>query len=136
MAKDPDDRYGTAGGLVRAAQRVMEGGKSTRVMPPGVVPAGPTEVPADRHANRHGRVWLLPTVIAVATALILGGVGVVMGLLTKEAGPRPLPPQVTGPARPAEISPRRRFAASYCSNPARGAGRARAFRLGHRLPTV
>jgi predicted Ser/Thr protein kinase len=98
MAKDPDDRYGTAGGLVRAAQRALEGGKSTLVMPPGAGPAGPAEVPEDRYAGRHRRGWLLPTVIAVAAALILGGIGVVIGLLAqREGGPQTLPPQVTGP---------------------------------------
>jgi predicted Ser/Thr protein kinase len=98
MAKNPDDRYGTAGGLVRAAQRAAEGGKSTLVMPPGVAPTGPTEVPANRHAGNSRRGWVLPTVVAVATALILGGVGVVVGLLTRQDGePQPLPPQVTEP---------------------------------------
>jgi hypothetical protein len=103
MAKDPDDRYGTAGGLVRAAQRAADGGNSTLVMPPGAAPAGPTEVPAERRAGQKGRGWLLPTVIAVATALILGGVGVVIGLLTKQdAGP---PPQVTGPGQTGKSQP-------------------------------
>ena len=47
MAKDPDDRYGTAGGLVRAAQRSTEFGAaeraragSTLVMPPDTAPTG------------------------------------------------------------------------------------------------
>ena len=103
MAKDPDDRYGTAGGLVRAAQRAIGGGNSTLVMPPGVAPAGPTEMPAERPAVQKGRGWLLPTVIAVATALILGGVGVTIGLLTKqEASP---PPQVTGPEQTGRNQP-------------------------------
>ena len=31
-----------------------------------------------------GGVWLLPTVVAVATALIVGGVGVTIGLLTQQ----------------------------------------------------
>jgi serine/threonine-protein kinase len=122
MAKDPDDRYGTAGGLVRAAQRAADGGSalgvpplagesgatgglgnSTLVMPPGAAPAGPTELPAERRAGQKGRGWLLPTVIVIATALILGGVGVVIGLLTKqEAGP---PPQVTGPGQTGRSQP-------------------------------
>jgi serine/threonine-protein kinase len=91
MAKDPDDRFGSAGGLVRAAQRAIAGGNSTLVMPPGVVPA--TEMPVARHEVKKGRAWVLPTVIAVATALIVGGVGVTIGLLTKQDN-APLPPQV------------------------------------------
>jgi tRNA A-37 threonylcarbamoyl transferase component Bud32 len=95
MAKNPDDRYGTAGGLVRAAQRAADGGNQTLVMPRGAAPSGPAEVLADRHAGRQGRGWLLPTVIAVAAVLILGGV--VIGLLAQQkGGPTPLPPQVTG----------------------------------------
>jgi serine/threonine-protein kinase len=92
MAKDPDDRFGTAGGLVRAAQRAIGGGNSTLVMPPGVAPA--TEMPVERHEVKKGRGWVLPTVVAVATALIVGGVGVAIGLLTKQ---ETSPPQVTGP---------------------------------------
>jgi serine/threonine-protein kinase len=107
MAKSPDDRYGTAGGLVRAAQRAIESGSaarsaatsglgsSTLVMPPEAVPADPTEVPAVRHEGHHGRGWLLPTVIAVAAALILGGVGVVIGLLTRQERAAQ-PPLATG----------------------------------------
>jgi tRNA A-37 threonylcarbamoyl transferase component Bud32 len=100
MAKNADDRYGTAGGLVRAAQQAMQGGpagwsgatgglgSSTLVLPPGAVPAGP-------YVGRPGRGWLLPVVIAVATALILGGVGVVIGLLTQKER-EAQPPQAPG----------------------------------------
>jgi predicted Ser/Thr protein kinase len=99
MAKDPDDRYGTAGGLVRAAQRAVAGGNSTLVMPAGVVPAGPTQMPLERDEVRKRRGWVLPTGIAVATALIVGGVGVTIGLLTKQrAGPLPGPDQTGRPA--------------------------------------
>ena len=97
MAKDPDDRYGTAGGLVRAAQRALAGGKHTLVMPPAE-PAGPAEVPAGGDGGRRRRNWLLPTGIAVAAALILGGVGVAIGLLVQQkGGPETAPPQATGP---------------------------------------
>ncbi|MCU1695186.1 MAG: serine/threonine protein kinase [Mycobacterium sp.] len=99
MAKDPDDRYGTAGGLVRAAQRAVVGGNSTLVMPAGVVPSGPTEMPVERDEVQKRRGWVLPTVVAVATALIVGGVGVTIGLLTKQqAGPLPGPDQTGKPA--------------------------------------
>ena len=101
MAKDPDDRYGTAGGLVRAAQRALVGGNSTLAMPAGVVPANPPEVLAERPADQRRRAWLLPTVVAVATALIVGGAGVAIGLLTKQdKGTQP--PQVTGPDKTGE----------------------------------
>jgi serine/threonine-protein kinase len=104
MAKDPDDRFGTASGLVRAAQRAIGGGNSTLVMPPGVAPAGPTEMPVERPEVKKGRAWVLPTVIAVATALIVGGVGVTIGLLTKqEASPQVTGPDQTGRNQPAAL---------------------------------
>ena len=101
MAKDPDDRYGTAGGLVRAAQRAVDGGSSTLVLPPGTAPVVPTDPPADRYPGRRSRGWVLPTVVAVAAALILGGVGVVIGLLTQQQGQtQPLPPPTTETEQP------------------------------------
>jgi serine/threonine-protein kinase len=101
MAKDPDDRYGTAGGLVRAAQRAVDGGSSTLVLPPGTAPVVPTDPPADRYPGRRSRGWVLPTVVAVAAALILGGVGVVIGLLTQQQGQNhPLPPPTTETEQP------------------------------------
>jgi hypothetical protein len=102
MAKDPDDRYGTAGGLVRAAQRAADGGSHTLVMPPGTGPAGATEVTSDHYAGRQGRGWLLPTVIGVAAALILGGVGVVIGLLAQQHGESP---PVPGPDQTSRSQP-------------------------------
>jgi predicted Ser/Thr protein kinase len=46
MAKDPDDRYGTAGGLVRAAQRALHTGEpglagAVTVAPPGAMTVAP-----------------------------------------------------------------------------------------------
>ncbi|HKV22946.1 MAG TPA: serine/threonine-protein kinase [Mycobacterium sp.] len=85
MAKDPDDRYGTAGGLVRAAQRAVRGVTSTSVMPTGVVATGRTDpVPEPR----SGRNWVLTSAIVLAAVLILGGVGVVIGVLVKQNGDR------------------------------------------------
>ena len=127
MAKDPNDRYGTAGGLARAAHRAMQSGHQTRAMPPGAAPTGIPEVPAGGLGAHRGRTWVLPIVVAVATALILGGVGAGIGLLTRhKAEPAPLPPQVAGPDQAAEVSPRQaptcRFAGSSCGNPASRCG--------------
>jgi serine/threonine-protein kinase len=106
MAKDPDDRYGTAGGLVRAAQRAVDGGKSTLAMPTGAAPIDPTEVAPARQPRDRSRGRLLPAVVAIGAALILGGVGVVIGLLVQQNGAQqPTPSQVrtpdqTGPGSP------------------------------------
>jgi serine/threonine protein kinase len=97
MAKDPDDRFGTAGGLVRAAQRAADGGNSgaTLSLPPGALLPNPSE--PQTVTARRGHPWVLPVVIAVATALILGGVGIVIGLLTRQG-----PQASSGPTTSAE----------------------------------
>jgi len=112
MAKDPDDRYGSPGALGRAAQRalgVTPSGPSTgpsavtQAAPvPPAAPAsgnsGPTLAAwqvAQQHSPEHSpppqqpstspaRPWLMPAVIIAAAALILGGIGVVIGLLARQ----------------------------------------------------
>ncbi|WP_029107848.1 serine/threonine-protein kinase [Mycobacterium sp. URHD0025] len=127
MAKDPDDRYGTTGGLGRAAQRALQAGSAPATLPhqaptlaaPFAGPASfpiPTQSAAEpAHSEPRRRGWVLPTVIAVAAALILGGIGVVIGMLANNAGQSadapppsasqrdtaqadgPVPPLITGP---------------------------------------
>ncbi len=100
MAKDPDDRYGTAGGLARAARRAMDGGQPTVVGAlPTAATTGPTN-PLPREPEktlRERKKWVLPTIIAVAAALILGGIGVVIGLLAQDnSGSDAAPPANSG----------------------------------------
>ncbi len=83
MAKDPDDRYGTAGGLVRAAQRAVDGGRSTLAMPS---PLSETVTPVHPPVPTGNR-WVVPTVTAVAATLLLGAVGVVVGILMQQSHP-------------------------------------------------
>ncbi|OBJ29394.1 serine/threonine protein kinase [Mycobacterium colombiense] len=102
MAKDPDDRYGSAGAFGRAAQRALGAAPladassgplaitqtaPTRPAEPRSASAGPV-APSwrpDQQTTSRARGWLVPTVIAVAAALLLGGIGVIIGLLAKQS---------------------------------------------------
>ena len=79
---------------------------ATVVRPSGGSETDPTATVArDDDSRARGRAWVLPTVIAVAAALILGGIGVVIGLLAHRNSGQTgtteptaaLPPLVTGP---------------------------------------
>ena len=124
MAKDPDDRYGSAGALGRAAQRALEGKSSTgphsgpfaaheqaRPDPAGAAPydTGPTHPgwQVTGPTPNQARPWLVPTVIIVAAALLLGGIGVIIGLLAQQNPPAPTtltptPGATAAPSTPAE----------------------------------
>ncbi len=104
MAKDPDDRYGTAGGLGRAAARALNSGQSTAVSaaPTIATPTVPNPLPRQPEPPVRKRNWVLPTVIAVAAALVLGGIGVVIGLLAQN---RSTGPSTTTPSTPNSPAP-------------------------------
>jgi serine/threonine protein kinase len=103
MAKDPDDRYASPGALGRAAQRALgatSSGPSTG--PSAVTQAAPASAPGNsgptlaawqvgqqrspspQQSTSQARPWLVPAVIIVAAAFILGGIGVVIGLLARQ----------------------------------------------------
>jgi serine/threonine-protein kinase len=113
MAKHPDDRYGSAGALGRAAQRALTAephvsstadtmfaqqppGQSAADWPgagqPGSPTTGPTVVVRADDLGARSPQWVLPTVIAISAALLLGAIGVVIGLLAKKS------PEPSGPA--------------------------------------
>ena len=107
MAKEPDDRYGSAGALAPGGQSRVEGQPNFRRRYNTLGPVPP--IRADAYASWSayrdlraaarslsapfppaGRVndrkassarWLVPTVIAVSAALVLGAIGVIIGLL-------------------------------------------------------
>jgi len=115
MAKEPDDRYGSAGALGRAATRALRGTGTQTAMPeaaptqwaarPSAQPrpsaqSGPSAQPRPSapqyfpppepattpvaYSERPSRSpWVVPAVVAVAVALVLGAVGVIIGLVAK-----------------------------------------------------
>ncbi len=98
MAKDPDDRYGSAGALARAAGKALRGemGILSGPMPtlPGAAVAhwtGPLPsqsfqvAPPPQVGSDPKRSWALPAVIAVAAALVLGAIGIVIGMLANQS---------------------------------------------------
>ncbi|KUI22813.1 serine/threonine protein kinase [Mycobacterium sp. GA-1285] len=105
MAKEPDDRYGSCGALGRAAQRAADSGhamvmSSTDTMqapafyaartaepPPYAAPS--TAPPMPIAPAPTARPWLLPAVIAVVGALLLGGIGVIIGFLASPGSDLP-----------------------------------------------
>lgn len=116
MAKEPDDRYGSAGALGRAAQRALQLGGSASASnaetrerqsasagatnpPPGAAQTGPITGPTvvlnPQDSDGRSRQLLLPlAVVGIVAALLLGAIGVVIGLLvSKNSGP-------TAPASP------------------------------------
>jgi serine/threonine-protein kinase len=138
MAKHPDDRYGSAGALGRAAKRAIAAdpavstGTDTRlapqyvVAPPSYTPFNaqyryPAMGPAEAGGAEQGgsKRLIVLTAVGVTVALLLGGVGLVIGLLAQRdsdnskssaAPPAPYtnpvttyetesPPLVTQPAR-------------------------------------
>ncbi len=103
MAKDPDDRYGSASDLGRAAQRALRADwrvspsaatllgpqptpapvVATRPYQPPAPPSYPLPAPSQAQGSGNRPGWVVPAVIAAAAALVLGGIGVVIGLLAK-----------------------------------------------------
>jgi len=102
MAKDPDERYATAGALGRAARRALAGEITSPLGSPGDHTRPLSGKPVDSPERKRGR--LLPALIAVAAALVLTGIGVVIvGLVHGRTGQpespaarAALPPLITG----------------------------------------
>jgi len=125
MAKEPDDRYGSAGALARAAIRAVTAEVSVPSQavtldrihpfaagptPPPYVPAtvsppvvgpptGPTHVVDAGSVTGRGRAGVA-IVIAVVGALILGGIGIVIGMLAGRTTPAPPVPSTSTTAAP------------------------------------
>ena len=136
MAKEPDDRYGSAGALARAATRALRGMGSTQVntsetgslapytpwgipqkqaVPQYFPPPGPAPVPSDEKSG--GSRWLVPTVIAVSAALVLGAIGVVIGLLAKMNSTPTAAPGGTASQSPSEAHPNGAIPAPIVTGP-------------------
>jgi serine/threonine kinase PknH len=110
MAKEPDDRYGSAGALGRAANRALLGAGRTTLDPVETVPtqvapwprvprpapewhnyptsaptpvSGPVPITSGERPVGGAPRWLVPTIIGVAAALVLVAIGVAIGLPAK-----------------------------------------------------
>jgi serine/threonine protein kinase len=114
MAKEPDDRYGSAGALGRAAKRALSADTSgppaakTVLAPqnvaapssyppfnaqpsyppfnaqPGYPPTGPEVVISPHGQGERSRGFLLPTVIAIAVVVLVVVVAVTIGVLVNQ----------------------------------------------------
>lgn len=121
MAKEADDRYGSAGALGRAAERALgslASGPSTG--PSAVTQLAPTAMAAPTpsstqpetlstgpNAAAQPRQWLVPVMVTVVAVLLLAGIGVMIGLLARQnAAPAtdaaPQPTRYTGYPVPAQ----------------------------------
>lgn len=130
MAKEPDDRYGSAGALARAAGRALRGtGRTatdphshkateyqswsprptpatppTRPTPPPrptpPVPASPPPMPQPSTATRERGRGMVIAAMALAAALVLGAIGVIIGLLINK---NPAPAPTAAPLSPTVI---------------------------------
>ncbi|OBK27414.1 serine/threonine protein kinase [Mycobacterium asiaticum] len=114
MAKEPDDRYGSAGAFGRAAERALHSGARTAVdpvdeptrpvswqptpMPPRpqphqqvysqtFPPSGPHPAVPAPVTEKPSRRWLVPVAIGVSAALVLAAVGIIVGMLAKSESP-------------------------------------------------
>jgi hypothetical protein len=128
MSKEPDDRYGSAGALGRAAQRALKGNghgpSQANTMPapgnvapvagpgwfdaqPGSPATGPTPVAPAEGMREGSGTRVLMIVVAVASALLLGAVGVVIGILvTQRSEPNPSPaPTIAYPNQTTSSAP-------------------------------
>ncbi|MFV8320998.1 serine/threonine-protein kinase [Mycobacterium sp. 23] len=119
MAKHPDDRYGSAGALARAAKRALAESASASEdtvygpqyrPPPQHFPPPPTVPPYPQ--RDESRRYLVPTLVAVAATLVVVAVVLVVVVIGN---------QKSGPGIPAVAYPtsgRPTYQPSYENNPA------------------
>lgn len=95
MAKEPGDRYGSAGALARGARRALQvsseeasAASAETLLAPHVSPPLLTATPPVTQSAPNSRPLLVPlAIIGVVSALLLGAVGLVIGLLlSKNSG--------------------------------------------------
>ncbi|BBX34824.1 hypothetical protein MMAG44476_38458 [Mycolicibacterium mageritense DSM 44476 = CIP 104973] len=107
MAKEPDDRYGSAGALARAARRAvqvspaeaMAAGAETMLAPH----SSPPLLTATPAAAQPARPLLVPlAIIGVVSAILLGAIGLTIGLLLSKNS---APSVASSPVAAATVTP-------------------------------
>jgi serine/threonine-protein kinase len=109
MAKEPDDRYGSASAFARAAQRALHPDRNATFAagsaPTGLAPLPPVFPAPNVFQQQTGpgttrQSWVVPAVVAAAVAVIVTAVGLTVLIATRgtpaAGGPAPTPTVAAG----------------------------------------
>jgi serine/threonine-protein kinase len=112
MAKDPDERYGSAGAFGRAAQRALQSGPQPYPDPnatlaaASAIPPRPNVLQRQEGPGRGHWDWVMPAVVAAAMVVLVAALGVTVLIATRDnAAPRTTKPPTPTAAAGVTTSP-------------------------------